>query len=65
MNIKNWKDVLGGLAIILLVGMLYGSFSTLGFTSGSGAEILGANFYAILVWVGSIWFLYRKFIKKV
>lgn len=65
MSLKNWRDIIGGLAVILLIGALYGSFGTLGFTIGSGAEVFGANIFNGLLWVGSIWFLYRKLVKKV
>lgn len=64
MNIKNWKDVLGGLSLIFLIVKLFESFSTLGFTSGLGGEVFGANLFTVLIWAGSIWFLYRKFVKK-
>lgn len=65
MKLKNWKDIVGGASLILLIGSLYNSFGTLGFTLGSGAEILGANMFVGLIWLGSLWFLYRKIIKKV
>lgn len=61
---KKTKDIIGFICLFLLVGGIYGSPSTLGFSIGSGAEILGANSFVGLVWIGSLWFLYRKFIKK-
>lgn len=57
----NKKNVLGIIAAVLIVGTL--ASGNLGFAPLDGAESIGRNVWALLVYFGGGWLIYRAFKK--
>lgn len=58
----NKKNILGIIAAVLIVGTLMGD--NFGFAPITGAESIGYNAWALLVYIGGGWLIYRAFKKE-
>lgn len=58
----NKKNILGIIAAVLIVGTLMGD--NFGFAPITGAESIGYNTWALLVYIGGGWLIYRAFKKE-
>lgn len=58
----NKKNILGIIAAVLIVGTLVGD--NFGFAPITGAESIGYNAWALLVYIGGGWLIYRAFKKE-
>ena len=58
----NKKNILGIIATVLIVGTLAGD--NFGFTPITGVESIGYNAWALLVYIGGGWLIYRAFRKE-
>lgn len=58
----NKKTILGIIAAVLIAGTLMGD--NFGFASINGAESIGYNAWALLVYIGGGWLIYRAFRKE-
>ncbi|MDP2789897.1 MAG: hypothetical protein Q8O51_02100 [bacterium] len=57
----NKKNILGIIAAVLIVGTL--ASGNLGFSPIDGAQSIGKNAWALLVYIGGGWLIYRAFKK--
>jgi hypothetical protein len=58
----NKKNILGIIAAVLIAGTLAGD--NFGFAPITGAESIGYNAWALLVYIGGGWLIYKAFKKE-